>query len=319
MAPLPWRGSGRVFLINSRRKPSTPRQPLLSLSIAVWLLALVTVPSNGVAQSATSVPACVDLRGIATLPLTNTRRAEFEAYVASAMNRFRVPGASVAVVQDGAVVDLLGFGVKKVDGTAPVTPDTLFAIASTNKALTSAMAATVVDDGFMSWDTPVLEMLPGFAVPDAALTPRLTVADTFCMCTGIPARTMQIVFSLNSLTPRRLIASVADMPLTAPFGERFQYSNQMYAIGGYAATVAAGGAPDDLNHGYHLAMRNRILGPIGMTRSTFTLDQVLAGGDYAYPHFGDLEGRVRPLSLLATARLAEIGGGPAGAMWSDRA
>jgi CubicO group peptidase (beta-lactamase class C family) len=295
-----------------------PRRLIGFLPLVGVLLALVPLDrsAEGWATAPATTPA-VDLRGVAPLPLTGERRAAFEAYLADIMNRFGVPGASVAVVQNGEVVYLQSFGVKELGGAAPVSPDTLFAIASTTKAMTSAMAATVVDDGFMSWDTPVVQMLPAFAVADPALTPRLTVADAFCMCTGLPNRTWQIVFNASGLTPERVIASVADMPLTAPFGEQFQYTNQMYAVGGFSATVAAGGAPNDLNHAYHLAMRDRILGPIGMIRSTFTLDRVLADGDYAHPHAGDLEGHTRPLSLLATARLAEMGAGPSGALWSS--
>lgn len=288
------------------------------LPIVAAALALAAVAPPAMAQTAAPAAAAAkDLRGVKPLPLTGARRAAFEAYLADALNRFGVPGASIAVVQDGEVAYLGGLGVKEAGRSAPVNADTLFAIASTTKALTSAMAATIVDDGFMSWDTPVQRLLPAFALADPALASRLTVADAFCMCTGIPGRTAQIIFSVPSLSPQRLIASVADMPLTAPFGERFQYSNQMYDVGGYATTVAAGGAPDDLNHAYHLAMRDRLLVPLGMTRSTFTLDQVLAYGNYTHPHAADIEGRTRPISLLATARLAVLGAGPAGALWSN--
>jgi CubicO group peptidase (beta-lactamase class C family) len=294
------------------------RWPIFLLPIVGALLAIFSLSPAVVAQVTAPAPTPgAELRGVAPLPLTGERRAAFEAYLADAMNRLGVPGASVAVVQDGEVVYLQGFGVKAVGGDAPVGPNTLFAIASTTKAFTSAMAATLVDDGQLSWDTPVVDMLPDFAVADPALTPRVTLADAFCMCTGIPGRTWQIVFNANRLTPQRLIASVADMPLTTPFGEEFQYNNQIYAVGGYAAAVAAGGAPRDLNHAYQQAMRDRILNPIGMTRSTFTLNQVLADGDYTHPHATDLAGNTQPISLLTTAHLAETGAGPSGALWSS--
>jgi CubicO group peptidase (beta-lactamase class C family) len=258
-----------------------------------------------------------DLAGVVPLPLTSGRRAEFEASIADAMNRFGVPGASVAVVQGGDVVYLQGFGVTKVGGTTPVTPDTLMEIGSTTKAMTSMMAATVVDDGLMAWDTPLVDLLPNFAVADPELTPRLTVADAFCACTGVPLRTWNLFFTFDTLTPERIIASVADIPLTAPYGEQFQYSNQMFSTGGYAATVAAGGAMHALEHGYHLAMTDRILDPIGMTHSAFTLERVLGNGDYAHPHGGDLAGQTRPVPIMLDARFVEVAGGPAGALWSS--
>lgn len=286
--------------------------PIVAVGLAV---AAHVLPA--MAQTVTTATMSKALHGVAALPLTGTRRAAFDAYVADALQRFGVPGASVAVIEDGEVAYIQGIGVKRAGRSAPVDADTLFAIASTTKALTSAMAATIVDDGFMSWDTPVQRLLPAFTLVDPALASRITVADALCMCTGIPGRTAQIIFDVPNLSPQRLIASVADMPLTAPFGKHFQYSNQMYDVAGYAATIAAGGAPDDLNHAYHQAMRDRLLIPLGMTHSTFALDQLLTDGNYTNPHAADIKGRTEPISLLATAGVAELGAGPAGALWSS--
>jgi CubicO group peptidase (beta-lactamase class C family) len=301
------------------------RMPIL-LSV---LLALAVAGSAGLAQVETPVagpPATplatpqatpqLSLAGVAPLPLTDERRAAFEAYVADALHRLGVPGASVAVVQGGDVVYLQGFGVRAIGADAPVTPDTLLGIGSVTKSMTSTMAATLVDAGWLAWDTPLVDLLPGFAVADPQLTPRLTVADSFCACTGLPRRDPELIFNFHALTPERLIAQVADFPLTTPFGETFQYSNQMYAIGGYAAAAAAGAAPDDLLGGYQLAMRDRLLNPIGMGRSTFALEEVLASGDYALPHAADLDGRTQAVPLLVDDGFLNSVA-PAGALWSS--
>jgi CubicO group peptidase (beta-lactamase class C family) len=297
--------------------------------ILAALLALVLAGPAAMAQVETPVPALpatplavppappvADLAGVSPLPLTGERRAAFEAYAADAINRLDVAGASVAVVQGGEVVYAQGFGVRALGGTDPVTPDTLMMIGSVTKSMTSTMAATVVDDGWLSWDTPLVDLLPDFTVADPQLTPRLTLADAFCACTGLPRRDLELMFQFNDLTPDRLIAQVGELPLTAPYGQEFQYSNQMYAIGGYAAAVAAGAAPNDLSGGYQLAMRQRLLNPIGMQRSTFALAEVLASGDYALPHATNLDGQLQPVSPLVDERFA-TSVAPAGALWSN--
>jgi CubicO group peptidase (beta-lactamase class C family) len=273
-----------------------------------------SAPSTPIATPQTA--AQPDLSGVAPLPLTGERRTTFEAYVADVIDRFGVPGASVAVVQAGEVVYAQGFGVKALGGTDPVTADTLMMIGSVTKSMTATMAATVVDDGWLSWDTPLVELLPQFAVADPQLTPRLTVADAFCACTGLPRRDLEFLFHFDDLPLDRLIAQVAELPLSAPYGERFQYSNQMFAIGGYAAAAAAGAAPNDLYGGYQLAMRERLLNPIGMHRSTFALDEVLASRNYALPHATDLDGNLQRVSLLVDARFATAVA-PVGALWSS--
>jgi CubicO group peptidase (beta-lactamase class C family) len=309
---------------------SEGRKPMQRLAtIFAVLLVLAVGGPTVVAQVETPVPALpatppamppatptADLIGVAPLPLTGERRATFEAYVADAINRFGVPGASVAVVQAGEVDYAQGFGVRALGGTNSVTPDTLMMIGSVTKSMTSTMAATVVDDGWLSWDTPLVELLPDFAVADPQLTPRLTLADAFCACTGLPRRDMELIFHFNDLTPDRLIDQTATLSFTAPYGQEFQYNNQLYAIGGYAAAAAAGAAPNDLSGGYQLAMRQRLLNPIGMHRSTFALEEVLALGDYALPHAPNLDGQLQPVSPLVDERFA-ASVAPAGALWSS--
>jgi CubicO group peptidase (beta-lactamase class C family) len=283
------------------------------------VVAQVESPVPALATTPRAVPPATptaELAGVAPLPLSGERRATFEAYVADATNRFGVPGASVAVIQAGEVVYSQGFGVKALGGVGPVTVDTLMMIGSVNKSMTATMAATVVDDGWLSWDTPLVELLPGFAVADPQLTPRLTVADAFCACTGLPRRDLELLFNFNDLPPDRLIAQVTELPLTAPLGDRFQYSNQMFAMGGYAAAAAAGAAPNDLYGGYQLVMRERLLNPIGMDRSTFALEEVLASGDYALPHATGLDGNLQRVPLLVDEGFV-TSVAPVGALWSS--
>ena len=74
-------------------------------------------------------------------------------------------------------------------------------VASVTKPMTSTMAATLVDDGRVGWDTPVVELLPDFALADPALTARLTVADLFCACTGVRRATPSSASTASSSPP----------------------------------------------------------------------------------------------------------------------
>jgi CubicO group peptidase (beta-lactamase class C family) len=85
-----------------------------------------------------------DLIGVVPLRLADNRRAAFEGYLSEAITRFGVPGAAVAVIQDGEVTYLRGFGVKELGGTQPVTPDTLFMIGSITKPMTTMLGAAIV-------------------------------------------------------------------------------------------------------------------------------------------------------------------------------
>ena len=123
------------------------------------------------------------------------------------------------------------------------------------------------------------------------------------------------MFNARPLTPERLIADMVRLPLTTSYGETYQYSNQMVAAGGFAAAVAAGGSPDDLSHAYAIALRERILNPIGMPRTTDALAEVVAGDDYAVPHAEDITGALHPLPLLVDDTWI-VPVAPSGVLWS---
>lgn len=255
-----------------------------------------------------------DLTGVAARPLTPELLADLEAYVAETMERMRVPGASVAIVQDGAVIYEGGFGVREAGGTDPVTPDTLMMIGSTTKSMTTMLMASLVDDGRMEWDTRVVELLPSFAVADPELTERMTVRNLVCACTGVPRRDLELIFNSSELPAEAVVASLAGFEFFTGFGEAFQYSNQLVAVGGYAAAVAAGGSEGSLYDDYVAATHERVLDPIGMANSTFSFDEV-AAVEHATPHGSGLDGGYAPIPLSAEEFVVPIA--PAGGLWSN--
>lgn len=256
-----------------------------------------------------------DLTGATPRPLTGALLAEFEAYIADWLSRLEVPGAAVAVVQNGEVVLLQGYGVREWGKSEPVTADTLLRIGSITKSFSSLLAATLVDADLVTWDTPLVDLLPSFALADAELTARLTLRDAFCACTGVPRRDLEFMFPAHKLTSEQIVASMARLPLTAEFGERFQYSNQMVAAGGFAAAMADGGSPHALSQSYALALRDRVLNPLGMARTALDLQDVMTDGDYAVPHAPDLENRPVPLPpMVDDAWIVPVA--PTGGLWS---
>ncbi|MEE4329910.1 MAG: serine hydrolase domain-containing protein, partial [Wenzhouxiangella sp.] len=80
--------------------------------------------------------------------------------IEQALEDFNVPGLGIAVVAGGEVVYARGFGYRDLDDELPMTPDTLFAIGSTTKAMTNAVLGMLADEGLMDWDEPVRGYLP---------------------------------------------------------------------------------------------------------------------------------------------------------------
>jgi CubicO group peptidase (beta-lactamase class C family) len=115
--------------------------------------------------------------------------SKLDAFITKALKQYQVPGAAVAVVQDGKPVLLKGYGVRDVTKAGAIDENTIFQLASVTKTLTGAAAATVVDEGKLDWDTPIFNYLPEFVGYDPYMTRFLTERDLLAQRTGWPAYT----------------------------------------------------------------------------------------------------------------------------------
>ncbi len=111
-----------------------------------------------------------------------TNAAAIDTVLRSAVESGAVPGlVALAADRDGLVYEG-AFGRRGLDAPAPMTPDTVFWIASMTKAVTSVAAMQLVEEGRLSLDAPLGRLLPGLAAPQvlegfaADGTPRLRPA-----------------------------------------------------------------------------------------------------------------------------------------------
>ncbi|HKR64778.1 MAG TPA: serine hydrolase domain-containing protein, partial [Thermoanaerobaculia bacterium] len=105
--------------------------------------------------------------------------------VLNTMKEWQIPGAAIAIVKNDRVVYVNGYGSKTLAGTDPVTPDTLFQIASTSKAFTTTALAMLATDGKLTWDDPVRKHLEYFRLADACADANVTIRDIVSHRTGL--------------------------------------------------------------------------------------------------------------------------------------
>jgi CubicO group peptidase (beta-lactamase class C family) len=86
------------------------------------------------------------------------------------MERYNVPGVSVAVMDDGQVVWARGWGVADRETGRPVEPTTLFQAASISKPVAALAAMTFVEEGRVALDAPVNDYMTSWRVPDNEFT-----------------------------------------------------------------------------------------------------------------------------------------------------
>lgn len=229
----------------------------------------------------------------------------FEAYVQRTMAAWEIPGVAVGILKDDSVVYAKGFGVKELGKPGAVDTGTIFGNGSTTKAFTAALIGTLVDEGALTWDDPVVDHIPGFQLYDAYATQEVTVRDLLSHRTGVAARAYQLLQYWGSETTRpELVRRLRFEPKEASLRSAFIYHNTTYTAAGSVAEAVKGRSWEDL-------VRERIIDPLGMSSTTPLISDFLGQENVAMPHtrFG---GEVFAVPWLDLSNI-----GPAGSMSSN--
>ena len=183
-------------------------------------------------------------------------------YIRAEMQKRQIPGLALAVVRNGAVVKLQGYGMANLEHDVPVTPDTVFELASVTKQFTATTIMLLVEEGKIRLDEPIATYLTGTPETWKAITVRHLLTHT----SGLPS----LEENFKSLWPGglRLRYTTAQMfesatkdALSFAAGERFQYSDVGYFLLGMIIERVSGKR-------YAEFLDERFFRPLGMTSSS---------------------------------------------------
>jgi len=182
----------------------------------------------------------------------------FDKLATDTMASWKIPGLAVVVVQNDRVVYMNAFGVKEIGKSEPVTPDTLFEIASTSKAFTATSLAMLVDQKKLDWDDPVSKWVPYFHLNDPCADELVTVRDIVTHRTGVSSH--DEVWDYTDFSREQVIRSLASVKQTRPIRSGYLYSNIQFATAGEVVAAASKMAWEDF-------VRTQIFEPLGMTHT----------------------------------------------------
>jgi len=218
---------------------------------------------------------------------------DFDQFVAQALKDWNVPGAAVAIVQGDKVVLLKGYGYRNVEKKLPVTAKTLFAIASITKSFTVTDLGMLIDEGKAGWDLPVRSMFPAFKLYDPVLTEQISLRDLITHRSGLPRHDM--VWYSSDFSRDDLIRRLQYLEPNKPLRSTFQYNNLMFMTAGYIGGVLDGRSWED-------SVRARVLEPLDMNTTTFSLRVLQSSPDFALPYQKgrDLKAELKLMPFEAT-------------------
>ncbi len=225
--------------------------------------------------------------------MSNTWQASLDAFILSRMSATRLPGLSLALIQDGEVLYKRGYGFRDWHEGLPATPGTLYGIGSVTKSFTCLALMQLQEKGFLSIDDPVDKYL------DFRIRPKGEEVRLWHLMThtsGIPALGFAEHVLRQAARPRPALLTLGgpddmlgfldaagDWAHARP-GERWFYLNEGYVLLGAVIASVSGMSYTDY-------VRANILAPLGMDRSFFARDDVENDPDAAVPSWSDRNGR----------------------------
>lgn len=168
---------------------------------------------------------------------------QIDSLVSDAMTRFHVPGVAVGVVKDGKIIYSKGFGLRNINNkSSRVNEHTQFAIASNTKAFTAAALAILVDDGKLTWQTKVRDIIPEFTMYNSYVSDNFTIEDllTHRSGMGLGAGDLMIFSEGDDFTIHDILTNFQYFKPVSPFRTKFDYDNLLYIVAGEVIARVSG-------------------------------------------------------------------------------
>ena len=198
-----------------------------------------------------------------------------DGFVEQVMKDWHVPGLAVAIVKDGKVVYAKGFGYRDVKKGLKVSPDTLFAIGSCSKSFTATSLAILSGEGKLDWDKSLRDYLPDFRLQDAYATAQLRPRDLVTHQSGLPRH--DLVWYGSPLSRKEIYERLRYLEPSRPLHARYQYNNLMFMTAGVLVERLSGNTWEEF-------VRRRILDPLGMKTSNFSVSDSQKTPDFSLPY-----------------------------------
>jgi len=200
-----------------------------------------------------------------------------DLYVKNGLKKWNIPGAAIAVIQDGKIILTKGYGVRDMNSETPVDENTLFMIASNSKAVTGTILATLEQEKKLTMEDKVSQWLPDFKLFDPNSTTMLTIEDLVSHRMGFETFQGDFCHWSTKATTADVIRRMALIKPVYGFRDKWGYCNAGYAVAGEIIKKASGLSWSEY-------VKNKIFGPLEMKNSLTLTADFPSSDNHCSPH-----------------------------------
>lgn len=222
-------------------------------------------------------------------------------YISESMKRWKIPGMSVAVIENGKLSYIKGYGVKELGKQEKVDENTLFAVASNSKAFTGLAIAILENEGRLKLDDNVSKFIPNIKMYDDISTQLLTIKDVLTHRIGTGTFHGDFITWGTNYTDLELIDKLQYLKPVFGFRSGYGYFNTGY-------TIAAEIIKRITGESWSEYVQKNILNPLDMNRTLTSVSQLENFDNIATPHTFDYQYNIVPVKWRNVDNLAAAAG-----------
>ena len=187
-----------------------------------------------------------------------------DVYVKQEMAKYKIPGLTMAVVKNGKILKLKGYGVASIEFDAPTNENTIYQLFSVSKIFAGVAVMKLVEDGKLSLDTPVTDVIENLPAQWKVVRIRHLLTHT----SGLQEMSANPRFACLSEDKKRQVTAeeemefIAEMPLKFQPGEKFSYHQSGYRLLGMIVEKLT-------KKSYADFLKERVFAPLGMNSTQF--------------------------------------------------
>ena len=226
---------------------------------------------------------------------------DLDAYINKGLKDWNLPGLAIAVVKDGKVVVMKGYGVRNVKTNEPVDENTLFMIASNTKLFTATALAQLEADKKISLDDKISKYFPDYTLYAPNTTALINIRDMLSHHMGTKTFQGDFTFWNSTFSRKEIMDKMKLMKPHAAFRQSYGYCNSCFLTAGQVIEAATGKT-------WQAEVQDSILTPLGMTNTYITPQNMGGLKNAAQPYSTSFTGELTPLPYDNVENLAPAAG-----------
>lgn len=222
-----------------------------------------------------------------------------DIYVNRALREWQIPGIAVAVIKDGRMAVMKGYGVQDMETGIKIDTNTLFMIGSNTKAFTATALAILDAEKKLSLDDKVQKWLPDFKQYDPWVAKEANIRDLLCHRLGFETFQGDFMYFDSDLTIAEVREKMGKLKPLYGFRSKWGYTNSAFMTAGEIIPKASG-------RSWAIFLKEKIFQPLGMDRTLALSKEILNATNKAWPHTV-VQGKLKKIPYGQLDNLAPAG------------